>query len=221
MGRDTKLIIFCSTVNKDVTYNYIQKYFNEKGNVVITYTSIKEGKVDNLEDILDQLKEDGQEQKNDSDTDTEVENGPILGMRSLDMDDIDEEKNKKKKRKEQYISPEIIFIFDDLSTELRTPSLAKLVKSHRHFKSKVIISTQYPHDLLPESIKQLDYVLLGSNHTIDKLRKLHIDLDLSIPFDEFVRMYQVATEQKYSFFYINVVDEEYRVNFNYKFNKYS
>ncbi len=217
MGRDTKLIIFCSTVNKDPTYLHIKKHFKEKGNIVITYSSIKEGKEDNLNDVLNELKDDNVDE--DSDSDNEDKQELNFNMRPIHDNKNESHVKEKKKRKEKFVAPEIIFLFDDLSKELLSSSVSRLVKTHRHFKSKVIISTQHPNDLLPESIRQMDYVILGRNHTLDKLEKIYTDLDLSIPFVEFVQMYQTATQDKYNFFYINVVDEEYRVNFNYRINK--
>src|SRR4051812_31180254 len=79
-------------------------------------------------------------------------------------------KNKKKKPKPQkHVAPDIIFVLDDLSTELRYKSVATLLKSNRHYRCKVILSSQYLHDLEPQSIAQLDYMLLFGGQTLDKL----------------------------------------------------
>lgn len=63
----------------------------------------------------------------------------------------DEPKEKKKKsKKSKYLAPEYMIIFDDLSSELKSRSLLSLLKFNRHFKAKLIISSQWLHDLLPE-----------------------------------------------------------------------
>ena len=203
-GRDTKIIIFCATVNKDDTYKHIQEHFEKKGNTVITYTSIKEGGNDNLNDILEMLR------GGDDETDEEEE------AEKLDFIITNEtkEKKKRKKREEKLLSPEIIFVFDDLSKELRYPSVATLLKSNRHYKSKVIMSSQYLYDLKPESIRQLDYMLVFSGQTMDKLEKIHEGADLSLPFDTFVQYYNYATNKRFNFLYIDTTNEHYRKNFN-------
>ena len=47
----------------------------------------------------------------------------------------------KKQRKSKYRAP-------DLSTELKSRSLLALLKKNRHYRSKLIISSQWLHDLL-------------------------------------------------------------------------
>ena len=120
----------------------------------------------------------------------------------LDSDDEDEEKP----RKEKLRSPEHIIILDDLSTELKNKSITALLKKNRHFKAKIIISSQYLNDLLPESRKQLDYFILFRGHPKKKVEEIHRDCDASIPLDEFYDMYKFATEEPYSFLYVDCVD---------------
>ena len=49
---------------------------------------------------------------------------------------------KKKHKKCEYQAPEYIIIFDDLSSELKSQSLLTLLRKNRHFKTKLIISSQ-------------------------------------------------------------------------------
>ena len=72
----------------------------------------------------------------------------------------DPDPKQKKPRKPKFKAPQIIFVFDDLSGELKTPSLIQLLKMNRHFLCKVIISSQYWNDIALEGRKQIDYVLL-------------------------------------------------------------
>lgn len=208
VGRDTKIIIFASTVNKDPTYVHIVEHFQKKGNTVLTYNSIREGKVDNLDDILKTLQDEAMNKPEEEEKEKPKQKICIF--------DYFEEKQPKK-RKEKLVSPEIIFVFDDLSTELKSPSVARLLKSNRHWKSKVLIASQYPNDLLPESRKQIDYALLFSGHTIEKLETLHKDFDLSIPFEDFVEIYDDATSEKFNFLYIDISNETFRKNFNFEY----
>ena len=76
-------------------------------------------------------------------------------------DEDENEEPKKKKKKSKYLAPEYMIIFDDLSSELKSRSLLSLMKFNRHFKAKLIISSQYLNDLLPESRKQIDLWLIS------------------------------------------------------------
>ena len=48
----------------------------------------------------------------------------------------------------------------------------------------------------------------------DKLKTLHIDLDLSIELEDFVKLYEFTTSKPYNFLYIDVKSNLYRKNFN-------
>ncbi len=58
----------------------------------------------------------------------------------------------------QELSPEYVFIFDHLGADLTDPSITQLFKTSRHYKAKVIVNSQYVHDL--SCIKNLDYTLI-------------------------------------------------------------
>jgi molybdopterin-guanine dinucleotide biosynthesis protein len=210
VGKDTRIVIIAATVHKDPTYKAITEYFEAKGNAVLTYTSIKEDGIDNLSTMIEMLR--------DPDEVEEEEEKEEEGMPILITDETVRKKRKPRKpKKPKYVAPEIIFVLDDLSTELRYPSVANLLKTNRHYKSKVILSSQYPNDLLPATMMQLDYLLLFGNHTLEKLELMHTRLDLSVPFDVFVKMYQIATHKKFSFLYVDATNEKYRINFNQQF----
>jgi hypothetical protein len=134
----------------------------------------------------------------------------VVGKK-LKFDDLTK---KKKEYKPKKISPEVSFIFDDASDMLRNPAVATLLKKNRHLKANVIISSQYIHDLRPESIKQIDYFLAFKSFSEDKMALVHKGLDLSLDFDKLWNLYQHCTNKPYSFLYINVRTEQYRCNFN-------
>lgn len=209
-GKDTRIVIFAGTVNKDPTYRAITEYFEGRGNTVITYTSIKEDGVDNLSSIVEMLRDPDEVVEEEEEEDEGI---PVL----ITDETIRRRRKPRKPRKPKHIAPEIIFVLDDLSTELRYPSVANLLKTNRHYKSKVIMSSQYVHDLKPESILQLDYLLLFAGHTLEKLELIHKRTDLSTPFEMFTRMYDLATQKRFSFLYVDTVQEEFRINFDRQF----
>ena len=120
--------------------------------------------------------------------------------------------------KKPYITPEVIIVTDDLSNELKTPSLRSFFKRNRHYLCANIISTQWVMDLLPESLKQFDYLLLFKGQTDDKLEKIMKDADLSIDFETLKKIYKHATAEPYCFLYIDTRNEQYRKCFNQRYN---
>ena len=197
-GKDTKIIVFCSTLHKDATWISIQEWAEKKGLVFIGHESIKdEDGVDQLELLIKDLQ-------------AKVEGDEPEEKSILDSDSEDEEP----KKKEKYQAPEYIFILDDLSTELKSNSIPRLLKVNRHFKSKTIISSQWLNDLHPMSRKQQDYFILFRGHPQKKLEEIHRDASISIPLEEFWKVYKFATEMPFSFLYVDCTTGEFRRNFN-------
>jgi hypothetical protein len=128
--------------------------------------------------------------------------------------DLSDEEQERKPRKPKKIAPEYVFVLDDMAKLMRTTTVSKLLKTNRHYKSKVICSSQYITDLEPESILQLDYCIAFKNIPQDKLMSLHQKLDLATPLDKFIQIYNYATKDKYNFLYIDTREEQYRKNFN-------
>lgn len=206
----TKIIIFSSTLHKDESFNKI-KEFCEKHNIDLTsYTSLKnDDGSDILESMISELENEIKEEKEDK-----PKNKKVISL----FDDSDDEEEEKKPKRYKYRSPEYMFIFDDLSNELKAKSINMFLKKNRHFKSKVIISSQYVHDLKPESLKQCDYFLLLGGHSEDKLEYFHKHGDLSIGFDLFHKIYKDSTNEKYNFLYIDNNNNVFRKNFNKQYN---
>ena len=108
------------------------------------------------------------------------------------------ESNKKKK----LIYPQYIIVIDDMGAAMRDKAVTQLLKTNRHYKTKVILSGQNLNDLEPAAIRQLDYCLVFGKVPDDKMEKLHEDLDLSLPFAQFLELYKDATKEPYQFLYI-------------------
>jgi len=110
-----------------------------------------------------------------------------------------------------------LFIFDDISTQLKNPQVASLLKTHRHSNSNVIVSSQYIHDLQPQSILQIDALIAFKSFSQEKMEYLHKMLDVSLPFEDFWSAYQQAVSSGgYDFFYFNARNEEVRRNFDHE-----
>ena len=111
-----------------------------------------------------------------------------------------------------------MIVFDDLSNELKSTQLLSLMKKNRHYKSKLIISSQYLNDLLPASRKQLDIIILFKGLPEHKVKEIYKDSDISIAsFDTFYKIYKEATVKPFSFLYIDTRGDKLRMNFDKEF----
>lgn len=209
VGRDTKVYIFCSTVNKDQTYKKIMDFLDHRNIYYEAFASINENGENNLQSIIDEMKQD------DEVSDEEEKKPPP--KKFIEFEETKEEKAEKKKRKLKYIAPEYMFIFDDLGQLLRDKTIEQLLKTNRHFKCKVILSSQYLNDLNPASRLNLDFVLVFKGMPLVKLEQIHKDIDISTDFNKFKEMYDKATEHKFNFLYIDTRTENFRINFNESF----
>jgi hypothetical protein len=217
-SKDTNVLVFSSTVNKDQIHVAIKQLCKIAKIPYTSYTSIIDDssgeKINIIEELIHKLQLEAENDNKSEDSDDIVkEKHPLILF-----EDSDDEDEKKAKKKSKYRAPEYIIVIDDLSNELKGPIINRLLKFNRHFKMKVIISTQYVHDLKPEALKQMDYCLIFKGERKDKLEKLHKDLDLALNFDTFLEIYYNATDEKYQFLYIDVRNEEYRKNFNKQFD---
>jgi hypothetical protein len=205
-GPNTKIYVFCSTLDYDKNWIAIRDWAREKGIYFEGHTSIVDSnKVNHLKLIIDELIELKEEQQNE--TTPEKKWGD-------ESDDEEEEKP----RRSKYQEPEYMFILDDLSTEIKNPSVAALLKINRHFHSKTILSSQFLNDLKPDARLQLDYYLLFKGLPRLKIDDVYSKADLSLPLDDFNKMYHFATEEPYSFLYIDVRKDKFRRNFNTSIN---
>lgn len=222
----TKFYIFSSTVHRDATWKHIIKFLKDRGNEVQTYTSIQEQGCDMLKDILQELKEESERQEKEAE---EAEKkaqaqgqAPAyvydpLAIKLYDSENEDEPHPDRPPRKPKKMSCEMMFILDDLGEGTRCSSVAELITTNRHYKAKCIISSQYPNFILPNVIKNLDYLLIFGKNKIDKMKYLHTQVDMSIDFDKFVKLYEDATAQKYNFLWMETATEEFRKNFSLQY----
>ena len=240
--RKTVIVIFCSTAYKYKNWIQMRKYFKKKGMDVRVYTSIYEDGEDQLANLIEDLRQTAKDEEDDgSESDEEYDEGnddinrPIHGCDDI-LDRVKRMHNHKlgqsnvyktsctknddgdkKEKKSKYLTPEYIIIFDDLSSELKSKSLLSLLKFNRHFKAKLIISSQWLHDLLPESRKQIDLFLIFKGFSEEKIALFYKDCDSAIPFDTFYSMYKKATEKPHSFLYICTNSDSCRRNFDCQF----
>lgn len=227
-GKKTVVYIFSSTVHKDDTYKAILKMLKEKDIVVHAHEHFMDGSRSLIKDVITELQEKARLEKEKEDLREErlkkekenpsgvklvpdIRNGIFWGgMKRADAEEEPEEKEKK----ESKLAPEFIFCFDDLSSDLRSAQICRLLKFNRHFKSKCIISSQWVSDLKPEGLRQIDYFLLFPSIPDKKLNALFEILRLNITLEQFQTLYKHATSEPYNFLYVDITQCLYRKNFN-------
>ena len=209
--KNTTVLVFCSTVDKDMNHKKIKQLCKNKGIPYLAYSSMVDEGVNILEELIKKLQQEAEQEESGSDEDVPEEKT----LKLFNDYDSDEEPIK---RKSKYRTPEYLIFIDDLSNELKSPVLVKLLKMNRHFKAKIIISSQYINDLLPESLKQMDYCLVFKGMSEEKLQKIYKDFDISVNIDVFNQIYKHATEAKYSFLFIDIRQKKFRMNFQHEYS---
>jgi hypothetical protein len=227
LGPKTKLIIYCSTVHSDASWVFMVKYFKVKGIEMEIHTSLKENGVDLLALKVKQLELENEAKLAEEEGEEEeippeqiVKQKGTGAMNAILMHNLPPEitgEGKKKEKKSKYNERKIVFVLDDLSTELRSKSLVGLLKVSRHFGT-VFLSSQYYLDIEPSSRLQIDYALVYKGATEDKMEAMYKDFDLDIDYEQFEKLYELATKEPFSFLYINVRKSEFRKNYNTKLN---
>lgn len=198
INKNSTVYIFASTVNNDSNWLHIIEWLRKKQ---INYTV--ETDLNNLNDFVKYLQS------------PQKEINSIQGKKDSLFNIIDTpDKVSHSDGKTEFIAPENVFIFDDMSKMLRDESVSCLLKKNRHFKSKVILSSQYPNDLDIPARKQIDYWLIFKGHSEQKLKQIHSDMDLEFNFNKFLALYNYATREKYNFLYVDTRHNKYRKNFN-------
>lgn len=208
----TRVVFFVTTIEKDKTYRKICKMLDKREiDYVKNDSFIDENGENLLQTMIDELKQ-GDEESDDDDSDHDVKASNQLSFLKVDFD-----KKKKKKKEPKILSPELVIVIDDQGSLCRSRQLTNLLKIHRHFKSKIIISSQGLTDLEPCAIKQIDSVLLFKGLVPGKIKDVYEHCDIgNTTLEKFTELYHYATEQKFNFLYVDTRSETYRQNFNMK-----
>lgn len=235
-GRDSKVLLFGATVNKDATYEEIKKMLDRRSIQHIEYEHfIDEEGVDLLAKFIAEAKARNEDEPELPMPPTARKYVPLEEARILFGDEVPRKQIERKikeeqeeydrakkeqaakgKKKVKILAPEYILCFDDLGEDLRKKAVSQLLIKNRHFKCKVIILSQWLNFLRPVAIRQLDYVLMFGGFNEDKLEELHQKLDLPIEIPDFIAKYRTATKEKYHFLYIDIAEDIYKEGFNHK-----
>lgn len=227
-GKNTKFIFIVTTIDKDQTWKNIVNTYERKGNDVITYTDITDEEGNNvITDFIDSQKLEAAEEKEQAEQigrakQSRITSKPIQGggRRYKITTKLVPVEPPKEPPKPKLIYPETILIMDDLGMQMRNKAVTQLLKTNRHYKTMVIMSSQSLSDLEPAARLQLDYILIFGKQPDEKLQKIREELDLGIDQDKFINLYNNATAQPYQFLYVGRLPEKniYRKGFTQEYN---
>jgi hypothetical protein len=208
--KNTIIIAFVASFYNDAIWGKIRDWAKSKDIGFIHHLSTREDGVNLIKEYVDQFTKEAKERED------EKENPKPPKVESMYFDEEEEEEPKPRKSKYQY--PECIFIFDDISKELRSLDYATFLKSSRHWHIRTISSSQNVKDLLPEARDQIKIWILFGGLKKERLETIWQGFENEISFDDFLEIYYKATAKKYNFLYVAPEDADFRHNFTHRFN---
>jgi len=217
-GKYTKFLLFSSTIKKDKEWISIVKKLESDDHEVIAEDNFVIDGEDLLESFMNENKEEPEQEVKKKRTTQEVVINPSGGLtiktvfhnEKPEMELTDKDKIKKSK----LLYPEWICVIDDLPTELRkSKSLEKLIKTNRHYRMLLIISSQSLVDLDPSKQTNMDYILAFGKIPDDKINVLYERVVPPISEDTFYNLYKDATSKKYNFLFIDCKNNTFRSGF--------
>jgi hypothetical protein len=223
----TTVMVFSQTLYTDPAWKSIRERCERKHIPFVGFTSIIDRDdgipVNILETWISDLRERHRKECEPSDSEEEEQAGGsqlasmMFGEHKEDEpEEDDEEKPRKSRKASRYQYPEYLLVFDDIASELKANILAQLVKTGRHYKMKIVISTQWYADIRPEIRKNINEFLLFHSIPDKQLQEIHKGSSSNLPLEVFSQLYHIATEEPHSFFFVGD-GEDYRINFNRRF----
>ena len=234
-AKKTVFFIFSPNAKTDNTMITLIEKLKKRGNIVMVYPSLMDGKEDILQTIIDALlDEDDEEGEVAEKKMPDRYKRPELGDVSIKKsgmplpppipekgEEAEIPKVKVTKYKPKKISPDYCVIIDDLATQLNKTrgGLANLCFNGRHLKMSIYISFQYKNQLPPALWAQSSYIFLFKNLSEQKLKEIYEAVDLhGLSFEQFMEVYRYTTkdDEKRDFLLCDVNNSIYRKNFSKK-----
>lgn len=196
LQKNTIVLFFTSTWHKDKTYRLMRKALDEKN---IQYEGFTHFIDDDGHNLVEEFMS-----ENIDDDDDEPDDTPALYSKSealaYGMFGLKKRKSRKKKTK-----PEYIIVFDDLSRDIRHKSIEKLIKKNRHYRAKIIMSSQAIVDITPGMFVNLEYLIIFKSFSDDTLLNLYKRSHMWIPYEDFLSFYKDAVSEPYGFLLVDMV----------------
>jgi len=203
-NKHTNILFFVPTFHRDDVYMKMAEMLDKKKINYQVFSDIIEDGVNVLDDIIKDLEA-------PEPPPVKTDNKPIVTMFGIIHPPKIRKESKTMKK-----APKHIIVLDDCGQSLKNASVTKLLKINRHLHARVIISSQHQGDMFQQAFRQCDNLIIfrGLSNNLEKLDQIYRNADLSLPFEEFIKVYRFATIKPFSFLYIDTRNNQYRVNFN-------
>lgn len=183
LGPQTTLVVFSNTHSNDPTWGIIKGWLASRGFATEFYSSIgtgKKGDPSHLDTLIDRFEAEGKEREKKKKASKAARKASKPSPNVLALIDAGFDEEQPIAPKERLKAPAYIIVFDDISAELRNgKAISRLLKQHRHYGCKVIVSTQDLTDIDPTSKNQMDFFLLYHGFGLERFQKhLYDTLDL-------------------------------------------
>ena len=212
INSDTRVVVFCSTHDNDDAWRFIKKYLEKNKIPSMFFSSLVENNIDQLDSLMEFMREEGKQQQLEEEQKKKDKVSDVIQIVKFD---IESKTTKVKIAKPKKKVPKYLIIFDDLSIELKKKNVPYLLKTFRHYKSKVIVSSQFLNDLDPQARQQIDFWLLFKNHPRERLESLYADIGCNIDFEKFYEIYKNTTNGgDHQFLFVDKNQCQFRINFD-------
>lgn len=207
VDKRTTVIIFCSTLDIDPVWVKIIEMLEAKKCKVITFDSMidEATKVNLLEKVFKQLKEDSGDENNHPKIITELHPGIITNQMLVPEKPVPKPTTR---------VPKYVLIGDDLSVnELRSTAVCNALKKSRHYKCKMYLSSQHILHCSPQSFSQLSTLYLWPGFSQHYIKTLWERSNLGIDFEQLWMLYTELLKTPHDFLNINLRQNQVRLNF--------
>lgn len=201
VDKNTIFYGFVSTHQKDDSYKQMKELLDKKQCHYEFFDTMEElgGVIEMMSDFRE--------------PEEEEEEKPLVTSKIYEEDYSVEIKTRK--RTPRYQSQKFFLLFDDISQELSANTiLPGLMKRNRHLRSKIVIASQYLNDIPPQSRFNLDGLCIGKGVAKHKVLEAYKNLDVSVDAETFWKMYEYATQEKFSFFVVFPALNSFRIGFD-------
>ena len=216
IDKRTRVVIFAHTVHIDPTYIDLIKWLERKGIEHVVYTSLTDGKIDNIQTELDIIESNMNTNPKIDNIYTAHRTTIYNQFPSIYTVHTNASRSTPKIMDESPVVykdsvPENISILDDLSkTALRNTRIINLLKESRHYRLRVFISSQGLLHITPDAMQNLWSVYLYKGFSKKQIYQLAERISTSLSPDELWSVYKSITKQKYQFMNMNLTEDTIR-----------
>jgi len=194
------VLFFVPTFYKDDTYAVMREWLDKKGVAYRGFTDVIEDGVNQIDEFM---------KVNHGMDETQEKEKEEIKCPFVKFNDP----APRKKLDKPLPPPEYFLIFDDISNLLKNKSVCLLIKNSRHYRAKIILSTQSVVDISPQIYGQTDYLCMMKNLNRDSLEKIYERIEPPLDsLEEFEQLYHTVTNNKHDFLLFSRENDEFGIN---------